>query len=422
MEEYQIHRNIICIDLKSFYASVECVLRDLDPFETPLVVADPTRGGGSVVLSVTPYLKKRGIPNVLRVFELPTDIEIIKASPRMQEYLNYSSKVIEVYLEFISEDDLYVYSVDEAFLDVTNYLEYYKMNDVELAKAILSRIHTKLKLYATAGIGPNMLLAKLSMDIEAKKNSDNIAKWGYSDVPNKLWPVTPLSKMWGIGARMERHLNLLGLYTIGDIANYDKDKLKKRFGILGEELYFHTHGIDMSLISDKLKVKKPRKSFGMSQVMFRDYYGFEIILIIKEVVDEVTRRLRTADVRSGTISLGVMYSKNTGGGFGRQVKLEQPTNNETIIYEACLEMFNKYYDDESPIRRISVAASSLTTSKTYQYSIFEDANMLDKEYKLQLTIDSIKNRYGKNSITRASAELDHSTIKKRNKFIGGHHE
>ena len=174
---YQLNKTILCIDLKSFYASVECVLRGLDPFKTPLVVADKSRGGGSIVLAVSPYLKSLGVPSRCRIFELPEDLNIIYAKPQMQTYLEYSASVIGVYLDFISENDLYVYSIDQAFLDLTSYLAYYKKTDVELAQEILTRITSKLGLTATCGIGPNMLMSKLSMDIEAKKNRNNIAKW-----------------------------------------------------------------------------------------------------------------------------------------------------------------------------------------------------------------------------------------------------
>ncbi|WIF88904.1 Y-family DNA polymerase [Acholeplasma laidlawii] len=417
---YQLNKTILCIDLKSFYASVECVLRGLDPFKTPLVVADKSRGGGSIVLAVSPYLKSLGVPSRCRIFELPEDLNIIYAKPQMQTYLEYSASVIGVYLDFISENDLYVYSIDEAFLDLTSYLAYYKKTDVELAQEILTRITSKLGLTATCGIGPNMLMSKLSMDIEAKKNRNNIAKWNYDDIKNHLWPVTPLSKMWGIGHRMESHLNKLGLFTIGDIANYPKEKLKRRFGVLGEELWYHTHGIDLSEIKDKYKLRTKPKSFGSGQVLFRDYNETEIMTIILEMVDDVTRRLRIAKKRSQTISLSIGYTKSVGGGFSRQVTLEQPTSSESTIYQTCLDLFDMYYEG-FPIRTVGVHLSKLTDNKVYQYSLFEDADKLEKEYQLHMTMDKIKHKFGKNSVIRLSSEQEHSTAKQRNKQIGGHH-
>ncbi|VEU82108.1 DNA polymerase thumb domain-containing protein [Acholeplasma hippikon] len=420
LKPYQVNRNILCIDLKSFYASVECVLRGLDPFTTPLVVADKSRGGGSIVLAVTPYLKSKGVPSRLRIFEIPKGLDPIYAKPRMQAYLEYASKVIEVYMEFISEDDLYVYSIDEAFLDVTHYLAYYQITDIELGKRILARIKEKLGLTATCGVGPNMLLAKLSMDIEAKKSKDFIAKWDYEDVKEKLWCVQPLSEMWGIGHRMEKRLNDIGLYKIGDIANYDVSVLKRKFGILGEELYYHTHGIDLSMIKDKQMLRRESKSFGISQVLFKDYDAEGALILIQEMVDDVTRRLRISRKKCKTVHLGIGYTKAYGGGFSRQLTLEQASSNESVIYDACLTLFDLYHED-LPIRTISVSLTNLTTINTYQYSIFEDANALAKEEQLQYTMDKLKMKFGKNSVLRATSLEKDSTVKDRNKQIGGHH-
>ncbi len=420
MEEYKLHRNILCIDLKSFYASVECAILGLDPFETPLVVADASRGGGSIVLAVTPYLKRLGMPSRCRIHELPQDIPIIFQKPRMELYLEYSTKIIEVYLKFISEDDLYIYSVDEAFVDLTEYLNYYQKTDIEIAKMILDAIYHETKLFATCGIGPNMLIAKLALDIESKKAPDFIAKWTYGDIPEKLWPVTPLSEMWGIGSHMEFNLNRLGLHTIGDIAHYDVRTLKKIYGVLGEELFYHTHGIDMSLIQSKINVRSINKSYGSGQTLFHDYLPPDIFQIILEMVDDVSRRLRLAKRIAKTIHLGIGYSKETGGGFSRQITLEQPTSNASLIYQTCLFLFHKYYENE-PIRRVHISVTGLIENHIYQFSIFEDAEQLIKEQKLHSAVDEIKFRYGRNSVNRASSEFESSTIKARNKMIGGHH-
>lgn len=419
LTQYQLHKNITCIDLKSFYATVECVLHQLDPFTTPLVVADRQRGGGSIVLAVSPYLRSLGVPSRCRIHELPKEIDIIYAKPRMQTYLEFSTKVIEIYLSFVSDEDLYVYSVDECFLDLTHYLKLYQKTDIQVVEDILQAITSTLGLYATAGIGPNMLLAKLAMDIEAKKAKNFIAKWDYADVKTKLWAVVPLSKMWSIGYRMEKHLNELGLYTVGDIANYDKTKLKRLFGVLGLELWYHTHGIDRSLIIDKDKLRTKQKSFGNSQILFRDYDANEALTIILEMVDEVTRRLRLAKKKAKTVHLGVGYSKSDGGGFSHQASFDQPTQHESTIYQACLCLFDQFYED-LPIRTIHVSLTNLVDTTHQQLSLFEDIEQLDKEYELQTAIDQIKKKYGKNKINRASSELSHSTVKERNKQIGGH--
>jgi DNA polymerase V len=420
MEQYKLFRNILCIDLKSFYASVECAVLGLDPFTTPLIVADKSRGDGSIVLAVTPYLKSLGLPSRFRIHELPPHISVIFQKPRMSLYLEYSAKVIGVYLKFISEDDLYIYSVDEAFLDLTSYLSYYQKTDIEMAKMILDEVYKETKLFATCGIGPNMLISKLALDIESKKAKDFIAKWTYEDIPKKLWPLSPLTEMWGIGQQMEKRLGRLGIHKVGDIASYDVLTLKKLFGIKGEELYYHAHGIDMSLIQDKLTFKSSGKSYGSGQTLFHDYYVPDIFQVMLEMIDDITRRLRMSGRIARTIHLGIGYSKAVGGGFSRQFTLDEPTSSPSIVYQTCLNLFYNYYEDE-PIRRIHVSVGNLMKKTVHQFSLFDDERMLEKEYQFQSTIDQIKQKFGRNSVNRASSEFESSTIKARNKMIGGHH-
>ena len=187
---------IFCIDFKSFYASCECVDRGLNPHTTKLVVADKERGEGTIVLAVSPYLKTFGVPSRLRVFELPKDEEIIFAKPRMSRYLELSSKAISIFLDFVNKDDIHVYSVDESFLNITPYLRLYNMSEIELAEKIKQRIYDELGLDVTIGIGPNLFLAKVALDNEAKKNTNQIAYWTNEDVETKLHKITPLSKIW----------------------------------------------------------------------------------------------------------------------------------------------------------------------------------------------------------------------------------
>ena len=420
MEKYRIHRHFLCIDLKSFYASVECALLGLDPFKTPLVVADRSRGTGSIVLAISPYLKQLGMPSRCRIHELNPDIPMIFRKPRMATYLDYASKVISIYLKFVAEEDLYVYSIDEAFLDVTAYLSYYQLTSWELAQRILKTIQEETKLFATCGIGPNMLIAKLALDLESKKAADFIASWTYDDIPHKLWPVTPLSDMWGIGQQMQKRLNRLGLISIGDIASYDVTTLKRNFGVLGEELYYHTHGIDMSVLQERGKLRCGGKSYGSGQTLFHDYYPPDIYQIMLEMVDEVTRRLRMAKRTCKTVTLGIGYSKHVGGGFSRQISFEHPLMHASKIYEACLMLFRTHYDGE-PIRRIHIHLSNLSDQSYRHYALFDDVDQLEKEYVLHTALDQIKYTFGKNAVNRASTEFESSTLKERNSTIGGHH-
>ena len=348
-------RNIICIDLKSFFASVECLERKLDPFKTPLVVCDPTRNG-AITLAVTPYLKQFGVKGRSRVYELPKNINIIKVPPRMSLYIKKSKEVIETYLEFVSKEDIHIYSIDEVFLDVTDYLKLYKTDEYSLALTILNRIKERNGLTATAGIGPNPLLAKVAMDIEAKHVKNNIAYWTYDDVKTKLWNITPLHKMWGIGNRMERNLNNLGIYSIKDLANYDKNKLKNKFGIIGEELWNHANGIDLSKISDYNEDSKD-KSYSHSQVLFKDYDERNITLIIKEMCEVLVKRLRKNKKQTSVVGLGIGYSKNIGGGFYHMNHLENPTDDINTIESVCLNIFDRFYED-LPIRKVNISLAT----------------------------------------------------------------
>lgn len=417
MDQVYLHRNFLCIDLKSFFASAECLDRGLNPFTTPLVVANPTQGNGAITLAVTPYLKTLGVKSRGRLYEIPKNIKYMIAKPRMSLYLAKSREVVEVYLKYVSLEDLHIYSIDECFLDVTNYLKMYGKSDYELALDILEDVRKETGLTATCGIGPNMLLAKLSMDIEAKHNKDFIAKWTYDDIPNKLWPIHPLSKIWGIGPRMEVNLNRLGIYSMYDLAHYDRHKLKQKFGVIGTELWNHANGIDLSLIGDMEKTKD--KSYSHSQVLFKDYNGNNIKIIIREMVEVVTMRLHKNHVTSSLIGLGIGYSKDVGGSFYHQIKLDQPTDIESVILANALMIFDKYYED-LPIRKVTVSCGKLQEKSGVQLNIFDNIEKIREQEQINEAILEIKDKYGKNALLKASSLLDDSTIHERNKKIGGH--
>ena len=410
-------RHIMCIDLKSFFASCECVERNINPFTTPLVVANPNQGKGAITLAITPYLKSKGIKSRTRLYEIPPWIKYQIVPPRMSLYIKKSKEVVNIYLDFVSEEDLHIYSVDECFLDVTHYLKMYDMSDYDLAKKILHTITARTGLTATCGIGPNMLLAKVAMDVEAKKYKDGIAKWTYDDVPTKLWPITPLSKMWSIGSRMEARLNAMGMYYIGDVARCDKKILKKKFGIIGEELWEHTNGIDESVISD-FKMPPKSSSYSNSQVLFKDYDGNNIKIIIRETIEVVCRRLRKNKKQAGIIGLEIGYSIDVGGGFYHSVKVN-PTSDEDEFYFVCTNIFDKFYND-LPIRKVTIAAGGLVSDTSLQLNLFSNVEVVEDNKKLNETVDKIKEKYGNNSIIKASNLLADSTAIDRNGKIGGH--
>ena len=412
-----MERHIMCIDLKSFFASCECVERNINPFTTPLVVANPKQGKGAITLAITPYLKSKGIKSRTRLYEIPPWVKYEIVPPRMSLYIKKSKEVVDIYLNFVSEEDLHIYSIDECFLDVTYYLKMYQMSDRDLAKKILETITARTGLTANCGIGPNMLLAKVAMDVEAKKYKDGIAKWTYDDISTKLWPITPLSKMWSIGSRMEARLNAMGLYYIGDIARYDKKLLKKKFGVIGEELWEHANGIDESVISD-FKIPPKSSSYSNSQVLFKDYDGNNIKIIIRETIEVVCRRLRKNKKNAGIIGLGIGYSIDVGGGFYHTVKVN-PTSDEDEFFFVCTNIFDKFYNG-MPIRKVSIAAGGLTSDASLQLNLFNNVEAVEDNKKLNETVDKIKEKYGNNSIIKASNLLSDSTAIDRNGKIGGH--
>ncbi len=421
MDQYKIYRHVLCIDLKSFYASVECALRGLDPFKTPLIVADKSRGGGSIVLAISPFLKAQGLPSRFRLHALPSIPNLIIAKPRMHEYLRVSRDVIEIYLNFVSREDLHIYSIDEAFLDVTAYLKYYRKTSSELAQTILDTILKKTKIPATCGIGDNMLLSKLALDLESKKNASGIAKWHYSDVEKKIWSIKPLSNMWGIGPRLEKRLNALNIYSVYDLAHANIKTLKRQFGLIGEELYYHAHGIDMSVISEGFGMIRHVKSVGLGQTLFRDYSADMVPQIMLEMIDEVAEKLRFMNQEGQTLHLFMRYSKAYGGGFSRQIKLEHPTSDPRDLFQAAWHLMGQHYDD-LPVRQIGVRVTQLRLYQPFeQISLFQQMSQKKRRMAYLKALDQIKQRYGQKAIHRLSYLFEHGTALERTQYVGGHH-
>ena len=409
-------RVIAVIDLKAFYSYVECLDRGLDPWKEPLVVADKDRGTNTIVLSVSPFLKKQGIPSRCRIKELPKKYKYIYAVPRMERYLEKSAQVIDVLYHFVAEEDVHVYSIDEAFVDLTTYLKYYNKTPLQMVTTIINQIKEETGLQATAGIGDNFFLAKIALDIYAKKERNGIARVSVNDIKEKLWPITPLSKVWSIGPRMELRLNKIGLFTVKDIALSNIDYLRDKFGVIGEQLWRHANGIDEADIHEKCEPKE--RSLSLSQVLFRDYNQKEAITIIREMVDTLASRMRNENKMTRVVAIYVGYSKNMGG-FARRSTLLAPTDDTELLLKAILEIYHMYIKD-LPIRTIGINFGGLAESTYQQLNMFEDDKEQIKRRNLQKTMDKLHNKFGKNSVLRASSLLEESTIKERNNFIGGH--
>lgn len=406
------------IDMKAFYAFVECIDRGLNPFTTPLVVCDPTRGDGTIVLSVSPYLKSKGVPSRCRRRELPNIKGLILAQPRMAFYVQKSAEIVSIVLDFVGEDDIHVYSIDELFINLGPYLKMYNCTPKELVMKIQKTITEKTKLVTTAGVSYNMLMAKVALDTDAKKKPPFIAEWTEKDIKTKLWKIKPLSKMWGIASGYEKKLNAMGIYSVGDLAKTEKALLKKKFGVMGEQLWEHANGIDNTDLRDKYIPKETSLSLG--QVLFRDYNAKEAKLILKEMNDDLCTRLRQHNQKTSRLALMIVYSAGVGGGFSHQVSLDYPTDDTDVIFKDLERLYDLYIGKE-PIRRINISFSKLTDSEYEQLSLFESEEASYKREMLQGVMDELKTKYGKNVVLRASSLLDESTAIERHNQIGGHH-
>jgi len=408
---------IAVIDMRAFYSYVECIERGLDPYTTPLVVADKERGKNTIVLSVTPYLKSKGVPSRLRINDLPPKYNYIYATPRMALYMEKSALVISCFLDYFAREDIHIYSVDESFINIGPYLNYYKCDARELVRKVINHIKDKLGLEATAGIGDNMFLAKVALDVYAKKEKDGIATMYKEDIETKLWPITPLIKIWGIGPNYERRLNELGMYCVEDIAKANVSYLIHNLKSFGEELHRRCNGIDES---DIREVYTPANiSLSQGQTLFKDYTKDSIRLILKEVADELTFRMREKNLIGKTIHLFVGYSKDLGG-FSAQTQIFTPSNMSDEILKGVYELLDKFCLDK-PIRNVSISVSGLKNDDGYyQANIFEDYDERMKKVNLQKAIDKITTIFGRDSILRGSALLDESTIITRHNQIGGH--
>ncbi len=410
----------LCIDLKTFYASVECVERGLDPFNTNLVVADPTRGKGTICLAISPKMKMLGVKNRCRIFEIPPTIKYIIATPRMKKYIEYSANIYAIYLKYFAKEDIHVYSIDEAFMDVTKYLKLYKLNPIEVAKKIIKDIFKTYGITATAGIGTNMYLAKIALDITAKHNPQNIGYLDEKKYKQELWHHKPLSDFWQIGRGIERRLNKMRIFDMYDIAHTEQKRLYKEFGVNAEYLIDHSWGKETCTIAD-IKAYKPKtNSVTNSQILFEDYSFIKARLVLKEMVELGSLRLIESNLVTDTISLYIGYSKNVIKATGGTRKISNYTNIYSELLKAFLEVYDKTTDKSVPIRRIGVNFTNVIETENVQLSLFKNQEKVDEERKLELAMCGIKNKMGKNAIIRGMDLEEGATTMMRNKLIGGH--
>ncbi len=415
-----MQRKYLCIDLKTFYASVECVERGLDPFSTNLVVADISRGKGTICLAVSPKMKMLGVKNRCRLFEIPPNINYIIAMPRMKKYIEYSANIYGIYLKYFSKDDIHVYSIDEAFMDVTNYLKLYNMSEIELAKYVMNDIFNTYGITATAGIGTNLYLSKIALDITAKHSPTNIGYLDEEKYKKELWHHKPLTDFWQIGKGIAKRLNKMQIYDMYDITKTDSKKLYKEFGINAEYLIDHAWGRETCTIAD-IKAYKPKtNSISNSQVLFEDYSFEKARLVLKEMVELGSLRLVENNLVTNLINLYIGYSKNEIPATGASQKINKYTNIYSELQTAFLRIYDGTTNRNKKIRRIGISFGNVVQMENVQLSLFDNQEKRDKERKLELAICEIKNKLGKNKILRGIDLEDGATTMLRNKLIGGH--
>ena len=502
-------KTYIAIDLKSFYASVECRERSRDPLTTNLVVADPSRTEKTICLAVSPSLKKYGLSGRARLFEViqkvnaannirklkapnhvfsgssddstelqknpSLKIDYIIAPPRMARYMEYSTKIYNIYLKYIAPEDIHIYSIDEVFIDVTHYLSTYNMTARELAMTMIQDILDTTGITATAGIGTNMYICKIAMDIVAKhiepdKNGVRIAELDEMSYRRLLWNHKPLTDFWRVGRGYSKKLEKIGLYTMGDIARcsigkstdyYNEELLYKLFGINAELLIDHAWGYEPCTMEDVKAYKPETNSISSGQVLHCPYEFDKARLVVKEMIDLMALDLVDKGLVTNQIVLTIGYDienmtdKNrsqsykgtvTTNYYGKKVpkpahgttNLPKQTSSTTLITNAVMELYDKIVNKKLLIRRINIVANKLVdehsvknANKYEQLDLFTDYEILKKqrekenaeserEKRMQNTILDIKKKFGKNAILKGMNLQEGATAKDRNNQIGGH--
>ena len=491
-------RQYIAIDLKSFYASVECVERGLDPLDTCLVVADPTRTEKTICLAVSPALKTYGLGGRPRLFEVVQKVrevnrqrghsgashskkeldankelavDYLVAQPRMAHYIQYSTRIYEIYLHYIAPEDIHVYSIDEVFIDVTAYLKNYRMTAHELAMKMIREVLKETGITATAGIGTNLYLCKIAMDIVAKKmkpDSDGvrIAELDEMSYRRQLWEHTPLTDFWRVGRGIAARLAAYGIQTMGDIARCSiesEDLLYKLFGVNAELLIDHAWGWE-PVTMDMIKAYRPEtSSISSGQVLQSPYTAVKARNVVLEMADSLSLDLVDKRLVTDQLVLTIGYDtesltdrnirekyqgKVATDRYGRQVpvhahgtvNMERPTSSETILMEKSGGLFDRIVNPDLLVRRITLSANHLMhetdirpDNKAVQLDLFTDYGKLEKERKAeeemlvrerrrQEAVLQIKKKFGKNAILKGLNYADGATQRERNQQIGGHHE
>lgn len=410
-------RDVLCIDIKSFFSSVEAVQRNIHPLDAYIAVVSRQENAGGLVLAASPLVKKDyGITTGSRRLEIPAHSKIHTVPPQMSQYLRINHAINQLYRQYAADDDLHVYSIDESFLDVTRSRNLYGSVE-QIAEKIQQAVQKEFGLVATIGIGENPLLAKLALDNEAKDREPFIARWRYQDVPEKIWTLQKLSDMWGIGRRMESNLVQAGIPSVYALSQADLPSLRERFGLIGEQLFFHAHGIDRSILSQRFLPSS--QAFSKSQILHRDYVdSYELEVVIQEMADQLAARLRAHEVETSVIHLSIGSSGTLQKGFSHQTAIS-PTSSSKVIISTCLYLFRKY-NRGGPVRKIAISCGKIAPKSLLQLNLFEEPETAQMQEELELTIDRIRSRYGYPSLVKASSLTSGGTAIKRATLVGGH--
>lgn len=413
------------IDNKSFYASVEATMRNLNPLTVPLVVmSEQENTNGGLILATSPMAKKMYHlkANVSRQRNLPQDPNLMVVPPRMNLYIKRNLQINDIFRRFVADEDLFPYSIDESILDLTHSWQLFGSTPVEVAKLIQRTVRKELGLYVTVGIGDNPVQAKIALDIYAKHTDNLIGEIHYETVPEKIWSINNLTDVWGIGSRMALRLNRLGIHNMDELAHTSPFYIKEKLGIIGTQLFATAWGIDRTSLHKRLKPKEA--SIGNSQVLPRDYNSqTEIETVIKELGEQVGARLRHHNKQAGVLYLGIGFSylasEDDGrGGFSHSMKIA-PTNNNRQLVSYLIQMFRDSWQGQT-IRNIAVYTSKLSNDVGEQLSIFFDPKKQIKKANTDRILDSIRNQFGFTSLVYARSLTDGGTAINRASLVGSH--
>ena len=413
----------MCLDLKSFYASVECADLGVDPFTTPLVVADASRGLGAITLAISPALKQLGVKNRCRLFEIPSTIEYMAVKPRMRRYMEVSASIYGILLDYVAPEDIHVYSIDEYFIDVTPYSRLYKKTWRELALLFKQKVLEQTHIHATVGLGSNLFLAKVALDVLAKHAPQGIGVLNEELFKEKIWHHQPITDIWQIGKGIASRLHKYGVVDLHGITTVPEERWYKEFGINAELLIDHAWGRETCTMKEIHAYRPAKHSLSRGQILLRNYSYEECFVPLREMVESLLLELIAEEALTKYVSLGVRYADRTVKGTGGSRRLSKYTCSLEVLSQAVLELYKETTHPYQEIRQLSVGFDDLVSREAvpWEEDLFSTSqDREEKAYQVERTVLSIKEKFGGNSILRASTLQEEGTMQFRNTLVGGH--